>query len=53
MQVAAMQRDLIELQDQAETSDHTTERSFLHVLDLCEAVIASLHWLRNKRIVSI
>lgn len=28
MQVAAMQRDLIELQDQAETSDHTTERSF-------------------------
>lgn len=48
MQVAAMQRDLIELQDQAETSDHTTERSFLHVLDLCEAVIASLHWLREQ-----
>ena len=48
MQVAAMQRDLIELQDQVETSDHTTERSFLHVLDVCEAVTASLHWLRDQ-----
>ena len=38
MQVAAMQRDLIELQDQSSTEDHTVERSFLHVLDVCEAV---------------
>ncbi len=28
MQVAAMQRDLIELQDQSSTEDHTVERSF-------------------------
>ncbi|MDC5005136.1 SDR family NAD(P)-dependent oxidoreductase [Acinetobacter baumannii] len=48
LQVAAMQRDLIELQDQSSTEDHTVERSFLHVLDVCDAVSATLHWLRDQ-----
>lgn len=45
LQVAAMQRDYLELQNQAETKDGTVERSFLHVLDVCDAVLATLNWL--------
>lgn len=45
MQVAVKQREAIELRQQANTADQTVERSFVHVLDVCEAVIASLHWL--------
>lgn len=48
MQVAAMQRDYLELQHQALTDDQTVERSFLHVLDACEAVLASLYWLNHQ-----
>lgn len=48
LQVAAGQRDVIELQDQANTTDGTVERSFVHVLDVCEAVHASLFWLQNQ-----
>lgn len=48
MQVAAMQRDYLELQRQADTTDQTVERSFLHVLDVCEAVFASLYWLSQQ-----
>ncbi|AMW78859.1 UDP-glucose 4-epimerase [Acinetobacter sp. TGL-Y2] len=47
LQVAAMQRDVIELQHSADTSDQTVERSFVHVLDVCEAVHASLYWLQQ------
>lgn len=47
LQVAAMQRDVIELQQNANTSDQTVERSFVHVLDVCESVHASLYWLQQ------
>ena len=43
-----MQRDYLELQHQALTDDQTVERSFLHVLDACEAVLASLYWLNHQ-----
>ena len=45
MQVAAQQRDLIELQQNETTADYSAERSFVHVLDVCEAIHQSLHWL--------
>lgn len=48
LQVAAMQRDAIELQHQAETKDHTVERSFIHVLDVADAIYASLTWLQSQ-----
>ncbi|OTG65029.1 SDR family NAD(P)-dependent oxidoreductase [Acinetobacter silvestris] len=48
MQVAAMQRDSIELQNYVDTTDKTTERSFVHVLDVCEAIQASLYWLQQQ-----
>ncbi|SPL69930.1 SDR family NAD(P)-dependent oxidoreductase [Acinetobacter stercoris] len=48
MQVAAIQRDCIELQNQANTQDKTVERSFVHVLDVCEAVQNSLYWLQSQ-----
>lgn len=48
LQVAAIQRDEIELQQHAETEDGTVERSFVHVLDICDAIFASLFWLNAK-----
>ncbi len=48
MQAAAMQREYIELQRHANTEDQTVERSFLHVLDACDAIISSLLWLQNQ-----
>ena len=48
MQVAAAQRDAIELQNGANTEDKTVERSFVHVLDVCEAIQTSLYWLQGQ-----
>lgn len=48
MQVAAMQRDVIELQRYVNTADKTVERSFVHVLDVCEAIQTSLYWLQTQ-----
>ncbi|ENX22334.1 UDP-glucose 4-epimerase [Acinetobacter vivianii] len=48
LQVAAMQRDCIELQNQAQTKDGTVERSFLHVLDACDAILMTLNWLKTQ-----
>ena len=48
MQVAAGQREDLELHRIQETADQTAERSFLHVLDVCDAVIKSLHWLYQQ-----
>ena len=48
LQVAAQQRDVIELQNQAATADGTVERSFVHVLDVCDVVQASILWLQNQ-----
>lgn len=48
LQVAAMQRDCIELQNQAQTKDGTVERSFLHVLDVCDAILSGLKWLETQ-----
>lgn len=48
LQVAAMQRDCIELQNQAETEDRTVERSFLHVLDVCDVVLITMNWLDTQ-----
>ncbi len=49
LQVAAEQRDLVELRQDADTPDHTVERSFLHVMDASRAVIASLKWLFQQQ----
>ena len=51
LQVAAKQRDYVELRQQAQTADHTVERSFLHVLDACDAIMATLHWLSTQQSV--
>lgn len=48
LQVAAMQRDSIELQRNVNTADGTVIRNFVHVLDVCEAVFASLFWLQQQ-----
>ncbi|MBC9228369.1 UDP-glucose 4-epimerase GalE [bacterium SPL81] len=48
LQVAAMQRDCIEIQNQAQTKDGTVERSFLHVLDACDVVLNALSWLKTQ-----
>ncbi|OTG92367.1 NAD-dependent epimerase/dehydratase family protein [Acinetobacter sp. ANC 3832] len=48
MQVAANQREAIELQNFADTEDQTVQRSFVHVLDVCEAILISLHWLQEQ-----
>lgn len=48
LQVAALQRDCIELQNQAQTQDGTVERSFLHVLDACDAILMTLNWLKTQ-----
>lgn len=48
MQVAAMQRDAVELYQHANTTDGTVERSFVHVLDVCTAVQATLYWLSQR-----
>lgn len=52
LQVAALQRDDLELQQHVDTADGTVERSFVHVLDVCEAIFASLYWLNGKLGVS-
>jgi UDP-glucose 4-epimerase len=48
MQVVSMQREAIELQRFAQTADHTVQRSFVHVLDVCDAVLASIQWLQQQ-----
>ncbi|WP_160243097.1 SDR family NAD(P)-dependent oxidoreductase [Acinetobacter indicus] len=49
MQVGARHREFIELRKQAQTEDKTVERSFLHVLDCCEAVSLTLQWLFQQQ----
>ena len=49
MQVGAHQREYLELRRQAMTADQTVERSFLHVMDGCDAVIKSLQWLSQQQ----
>ena len=49
MQVAAQQREYLELHRQAHTTDGTVERSFLHVADGCDAVIKALQWLSQQQ----
>jgi UDP-glucose 4-epimerase len=49
MQVASGQREYIDLHKNAKTDDGTVERSFVHVLDSCDAVIAALKWLFNQQ----
>lgn len=48
LQVAAQQRDLIEVHRHADTEDKTTERSFVHVLDVCNAIQSSIYWLHEQ-----
>ena len=48
LQVAAQQREMVELQQNAQTDDGTVERSFVHVLDVCEAIQASILWLQAQ-----
>lgn len=48
-QVAALQRSSVELRQQANTTDKTVERGFLHVLDACDAIISSLRWLDTQQ----
>lgn len=51
LQVAAKQREYIELRQHAQTLDGTVERDFLHVLDCCDAIIKTLHWLGTQQSV--
>lgn len=48
-QVASAHRGDIELRQQANTEDRTVERSFLHVLDGCEAILQTLRWLDTQQ----
>ena len=48
IQVAAQQRDVVELQRKAQTEDQTVERSFVHILDVCDAVKLTLQWLQQQ-----
>lgn len=45
MQVATGQREFIELRKHDHTEDHTAQRSFVHVMDVCSVVSLSLQWL--------
>ncbi|WP_445115636.1 SDR family NAD(P)-dependent oxidoreductase [Acinetobacter sp. WZC-1] len=49
MQVAALQREYIELQQHADNKDQSAERSFVHVLDVCEAIHAAFFWLQEQQ----
>jgi UDP-glucose 4-epimerase len=49
LQVAALQRDSVQLQQNASTTDQTVERSFVHVLDVVEAVVLSVQWLFSQQ----
>ena len=49
LQVAALQRDSVQLQQNASTTDQTVERSFVHVLDVAEAVVSSVQWLFSQQ----
>ncbi len=48
LQAIAGLRGHLELQDQVATEDGSTERSFVHVLDVGEAIIAALQWLPQQ-----
>lgn len=49
MQVASHEREGIELYQSAQTDDHTTERNFIHILDLCDAFEKTLAWLYQQQ----
>lgn len=49
MQVVSGQRELIELRKNHETEDQTAERQFVHVVDVCRSVHASLYWLSQQQ----
>lgn len=48
MQAASHEREGIELYQSAKTEDHTVERSFVHVLDVCDAVEKTVEWLKQQ-----
>ena len=45
MQVAAGQREFIELRKHEDTEDQTAQRGFVHVMDVCAVASLSLQWL--------
>ena len=49
MQVALGQREVIELRKSTETEDGSLERSFVHVIDVCQSIHASLYWLSTQQ----
>ena len=49
MQVALGQREVIELRKSTETEDGSLERSFVHVIDVCRSIHASLYWLSTQQ----
>ncbi|WP_111891662.1 SDR family NAD(P)-dependent oxidoreductase [Acinetobacter sp. MB5] len=49
MQVANHEREGIELYQSAKTQDHTVERSFVHILDVCDAIDKTLEWLKQQQ----
>ncbi|MEB3766584.1 SDR family NAD(P)-dependent oxidoreductase [Acinetobacter sp. MD2] len=50
MQVANQEREYIELYQQANTSDQTVERSFVHILDVCQAIEKAIFWKSQPNI---
>jgi len=49
MQAANHEREGIELYQAAKTQDHTVERSFVHILDICDALEKTLEWLKQQQ----
>ena len=47
-QVAIGQREYIELRENSTTNDQSSERSFIHVLDVTSAIYKTLQWLNNQ-----
>ncbi len=49
LQVAAAEREYIELYQEAKTIDRTVERSFVHVTDVCAAVFNVMAWQTQQQ----
>lgn len=49
LQVANHERTHIDLYENEITSDGSDERSFIHILDVCDAVISAIHWLYTNK----
>lgn len=49
MQIANHERESIEIYTTQDTQDHSPERSFVHILDVCDALEKTLAWLAKQQ----